>query len=93
MKIDQNLRENLKNLIIKRIKEDSENSAIIETPYKLSVDELSDFKNKFPFLQKCRIENLVTDKLIGGYVIRHGSEIIDGSLATRINNIIVSLKI
>ncbi|OGK21625.1 hypothetical protein A3C23_02495 [Candidatus Roizmanbacteria bacterium RIFCSPHIGHO2_02_FULL_37_13b] len=93
MKINQNLRNQLKILIVKRIKAEGENSAVIETPYLLSQDELSLFTSKFHFLKNCQIENIVNDKLIGGYIIKHGSEIIDGSLATRINNIIVSLKI
>ena len=51
MKINQNLRNQLKILIVKRIKAEGENSAVIETPYLLSQDELSLFTSKFHFLK------------------------------------------
>lgn len=87
MKIDQHQKNRLKEFLVKKMKEESSGRVMIETAYQLNDIDIENFKNKFPQLKDKHIETAVVHDLIGGFIIRHGSTVIDASVSSEINSI------
>ncbi len=91
MRIDQTLKKKLRDLLINKIQEEQRQTVIIQTPYPLSPEDHELFYKKFPVLKQFQVQTQVNPELIGGFIIRHGSKIIDASVATEITNLSTKL--
>ncbi len=87
MKIDASFKKRLKHYLIKKIKEEERGKIIIQTPYPLTEEDLNFFYSQLPYLKQYVIENQVVSDLIGGFIIQHGSKIIDASVSSQINSL------
>lgn len=85
MVIDISIKEDIKKYLESRSKE-TKDKALIISAYKMSKDELENIKNSFNFLKGYRLSNRVDTQIIGGFIIKFGSKIIDLSLNTGLNN-------
>lgn len=85
MVIDVSIKEDIKKYLESRSKE-TKDKGIIISAYKMSPDELENVKNSFNFLKGYRLSNRIDTKIIGGFIIKFGSKIIDLSLKTSLNN-------
>lgn len=91
MKIDNNQKNRLKDFLIKKIKEESEGTVVIEAPYALGESEIAHFKTQFPHLHDKHIETKVVPALLGGFIIRHGSTVIDASVNSEVTSLLSKL--
>ncbi len=92
MKIDSKQKNRLKEFLIKKMREESEGVVIIEAPYALNDSDTSNFKQVFPQYKDKHIETRVNDELIGGFIIRHGSTVIDASVSSSITSLVAKLE-
>lgn len=65
----------------------SKNKTVIYSAYKLDQAEVELIVKKFPFIDVNNFLNIIDKKIIAGVVIYHGSQIIDLSLKSQLNNI------
>lgn len=93
MKIDRKLKTRLKALLTKKIKEGERGQVLIETPYKLARSEEQNFFREYPEFKKYQVEFIINKELIGGYVIKHASQIIDASVKTKIDDLVSQIMI
>lgn len=85
MSINQNLKEELSNFLSEKINSNRVKAEITST-YKLSREEIEIIKKSFPEIANFQIENKVDKSIIGGFIIKYGSLVIDLSLSTRLNS-------
>ncbi len=62
-------------------------SAIIVSPYPLSIEEIDAIKKRFPFLLDKDIVNEVDKNLVAGFIIKFNHQIINLSLNNQLNKI------
>lgn len=93
MKIDRKLKSRLKTYLLKKIKEENMGLVSVETPYKMNSSEEKLFMDYFPEFKKQNCQFLVNPDLIGGFVVRHGSHIIDASVSTKLDDLVAKLLI
>lgn len=86
MKIDAQLKEELKKYVLER-QNKSQNKVIILSSYKLGNDDLELLKKNMNFLVKSEIINVVDQSLLAGVVIKFGTKIIDLSLRAELQNL------
>jgi len=92
MKIDTQLKKKLKDQLIKSIQTQKQETVIVKSPYSMTKDELSSMRSTLKIPQNHTLENVVDKELIGGFVIQHGSNIIDASVKTNITNLVARLQ-
>lgn len=63
-----------------------ENKAQVVSTYKLSDEELKSIQEAIPEIKKFEIENVVDDNLLGGFIIKFNTKIIDLSLREQLKN-------
>jgi len=85
MKIDFRLKEELRRYLEKKIKEEKEMVTVIST-YPLTEEEINQIKNNWPAIYGKKIVNIVDKKIIGGLIIKFGSQEIDLSVVNQLKN-------
>lgn len=88
MKIDPNLKKEIKRIFFQKIKEERKEKVTIITPYPINDQEKEMFYQYLPWLRNKILVNEVNPDLIGGFIIRIGSDIFDGSILGKINNLL-----
>lgn len=86
MKVDPELKEELKKYIQQRISEKKQSVTVV-APYKMSDDELNLLRKKLPFLQDAHMNNEVDESLLAGAIIKFGSKMIDLSLKGQLQSL------
>lgn len=86
MKINPNLKEELKKYLKEKIQKESE-KVVITSPYKLSQEEKDIIISKFPELREVEIEERLDPSLLAGITIKRGSKILDLSLSAKVNGL------
>lgn len=87
MKISQALKNRLKQAVIREIKKEEEEKAVIVVPYQLREDERDAIVQTLPFLQGRKIDIVQDKRIIAGFIIQWGSKIIDASVKNRIDTL------
>lgn len=65
----------------------NKDKTIIYSPYKLDQNEIDLLISKFSFIDGKNMANVVDSKIIAGVIVRHGNQIIDLSIKTKLNNL------
>ena len=81
MKINPQLKEELKTHLNDQIQKEKER-LLIMSAYTLSQKEIQAILSSFPELTTREYENVVDTSLMGGFVLRFGSKIVDLSIRT-----------
>lgn len=88
MKINPQLKKEIKKIFWQRLEEEKKEKVVITTPYPLKGEEFQIFFRYLPWLRNKKIENQVNPNLIGGFILKIGSNVFDGSILGRLNQII-----
>ncbi len=99
MDSNQNLKKELENglsLLLKKKEIQEEEikkvrKVTIITPYPLKESEKQLFHERFPYLKNAVIENKIDKSLIGGFIIKIGSEILNASIKGTITHLVNKL--
>jgi F0F1-type ATP synthase delta subunit len=86
MKIDPNLKEDLKQYIQNRITHQKSVVTLI-SPYKLSNEEIQSFMNHLPLLKDAEIKQEINTDIMAGVIIKFGSKMIDLSLTSELQKL------
>ena len=86
MKIDTNIKENLKKYLAELLKNEKEKVTVISA-YTLNNDELAALYKYIPRLKNSQINFAINENVIAGVVIKIGSKVIDLTLGGRLNNL------
>lgn len=86
MKVDSQLKEDLKNYLEKKIKEKSKKVTLV-TAYPLMQIDIEVLHRNIPGLKNVQIENFVDKKILAGFVLKFGSQIIDLSLKSQLESL------
>lgn len=109
MKIDKTIKEELvgylkthdvknKSQVIKKYVErrlkDKKKDVTIISSYKLSDQEITEIKDRFPFIEKKggEVRNKVNTDLMAGLIIKFGSKVLDLTLESQLSNLERDLK-
>lgn len=87
MKIDPELKQDLKNYLQQRLREEAKGKVTILAPYKLSNEEIDTLKKKIDILQDADITTEKDESMLAGIIIRYGSRMIDLSLKTELQKL------
>jgi len=85
MKIDFRLKEELRQYLKKKIKEEKEVVTVISA-YPLTEEEINQIKDSWPAITGKKIVNVVDKKIIGGLIIKFDSQEIDLSIFNQLKN-------
>lgn len=86
MKIDPALKEDLKLYLEQKIA-DKGHKVILVSAYKLLPDEIQSIRNKFPVLKNAELTEVVDPHILGGFIIRFGSKMIDLSIKSELQKL------
>lgn len=81
LKIKQELEEYLQN----RAGRDN-NKAFITSAHNLNTEEIKAIRAAIPVLKMCQITNLLDERILGGFIIKFNTKIIDLSLSGQLKN-------
>lgn len=84
MVIDITLKNELKKYLEEKIFENKKRALIISS-YKMEKSELKDVIEAIPALRLYEITNMVDPKILGGFIIKFDSKIIDFSILSQLN--------
>lgn len=87
MRINLTLKKEIEKIILAKIKGEGKKKAIIITPYQLKQEDYLRFYENFPFLKEKEIQNITDETLLGGFILRYDSIIIDASISGKINKL------
>ncbi len=90
MKIDPVLKEELAGYLKQKIADVSKRVVIV-APYHLDDDELKAIEEKFSLLQKTQIIQEEDPSLLGGFIIKFGSKMIDLSIKSELQKLKTSI--
>lgn len=91
MRIDPSFKKKLRKHVTEKIAEEDQMTVVLQTPFPLSSAERELIFAKFPQLRSLSIQNEVKKDLIGGFILKYRSKIIDASLKTKIMSVVNSL--
>ncbi len=83
MKIDPQLRQELKDYLQKKLEHEKSRVQIVSA-YTLTEHEMNMIHSHFPFLKGADTENVVDKSIVAGVVIKFGTKMIDLSLKTKL---------
>jgi len=83
MAIDTALKDDLRKYLEQKITE-SRRQAYIISAFKMDREELQNVVDAFPFLKKYQFVNVVNSDILGGFIIKYESRIIDFSVAAQL---------
>lgn len=86
MKIDPQLQS----IVRKHFEEELEEKygrVTITTSYKLDLNEIESITTLFPFFKEKKIDNVVDKNILGGFIIRFGSKLIDISIKSLLQSV------
>lgn len=86
MKIDPNLKEDLKHYIQNKIAHQKSIVTVV-SPYTLSDAEIQTLKNSIPMLKEAEIIQEQDTDIMGGVIIKFGSKMIDLSLKSELQKL------
>ncbi|MFA9288429.1 MAG: F0F1 ATP synthase subunit delta [Weeksellaceae bacterium] len=87
MKIDPELKQDLRKYLKSRMDAEQQAQVTIVAPHKLSKEDVKSLQQKFPMLAKAEITQEIDTALIAGVVIRFGSRMIDLSLQSQLQKL------
>lgn len=93
MKIDNALKKRLKDAVVAKLRDEQESTVVVETPYPISDREVASLKTQFPSLGEKLLVNKVIPDLLGGFVIKFNSKVIDASIRSEIDSIVDELAL
>lgn len=79
MKIDPRLKEDLKEYIVKKMKEEGE-KLIITSATRLSKEDLAHIQKTFSHMRITSIEQHIDESVLGGVILEQGTRMVDLSL-------------
>ncbi len=85
MAIDPRIKQELENYLQSRVGR-ADTKAVIMSAYKLGLDEIKTIQNAIPALKDYNIENIVNGNILGGFIIKFNTKIIDLSLRGQLKN-------
>ena len=85
MQIDSKIKDDLKIYLEKKIEGEKEVAEIVSV-YPLKDDEVEKIRNAFPVLAKYRVRNVIRPSIVGGFIIRYGSSVINLSIANQLKS-------
>lgn len=91
MKIDPNIKEDLKKYLKEREKKQAK-KILITSAYPLSRDEKNSLFRKIPSIEKAELEEIVDPTIVAGFIIRQDSKVLDYSLLGMIKQLKTSLS-
>lgn len=91
MRINSALKKEVKKIILAKISGEEKKKALIITPYQLKQEDYLRFYESFPFLKEKEIQNITDETLLGGFILRCNSIIIDASIGGKINKLTAGL--
>lgn len=86
MKIDQNLKEDLKQYVQNRLAH-QKNMVTLVAPYTLSNEEIQTLIKNVPTLKDAEITQEIDNDIMAGVVIKFGSKMIDLSLKSELQKL------
>jgi len=86
MKIDPVLKDELKQFLKQKISDEGRR-IIIVAPYRLDETEIDSIRQKFQLDYKAQISQKEDKSLIGGFIIKFGSKMIDLSIKSELQNL------
>ena len=86
MKIDPVLKDELEEYLKQKIAEEQKRVFIV-APYHLDESELNAIQGKFTLLQKAQIVQEEDKSLLGGFIIKFGSKMIDLSIKSELQKL------
>lgn len=86
MKIDPNLKKDLKEYLQLRLKEQNQVVHLISS-YEFGEDELAALKSALPMLGKAHIIKTTDPTILGGFILKFGSKMIDLSLKSELQKL------
>ncbi len=86
MILDSGVKEQIKELVLKKSSE-IEKRIIVVTAYKLGSEELVELKKYLSKTARATIQNKIDPEILGGFVIKYGSKMIDLSLRGRLQQL------
>lgn len=86
MKIDQQLKKELKEYIQDKLHQ-SKKTVTIVSSYPMNQNEIEGLRKQIPFLDGVRIVNTVDESILAGVVIKFGTKMIDLSLKTELQSL------
>ena len=86
MKIDTALKEELADYLKQKIA-DARKRVVIVAPYHLDKSELEVIEEKFSLLKKAQIVQEQDPSLLGGFIIKFGSKMIDLSIKSELQKL------
>lgn len=86
MKINPSLKKELKKYLIQKIKDESEKVEIY-TANRLEKRDIEEIELRFPNIKQKKLDIIIDEDLIGGFILKEGSKVTDFSLKARLNQI------
>lgn len=84
MKIDTQLKKEIKSRVLADLRKEKEQTVIITTPYPLGEEGTELLYSSFPELKNFTIKNIIEKNIIGGMILQHKSKVIDISIRSKI---------
>ncbi len=85
MAIDPRIKQELERYLQNRVGKD-ECRAVVISAYKLDAEEIKAIKTAIPALKLYNIDNAVSENILGGFIIKFDTKIIDLSLLGQLKN-------
>lgn len=85
MAINIRIKRELEEYLQKRVGRGND-KAYVTSAYKLDSNEIKSIQSAIPELKKYQITNLLDEKIIGGFIIKFDTKIIDLSLSSQLKN-------
>ncbi len=85
MAIDPRIKQELEHYLQNRVGR-GDTKAVIMSAYKLGSDEIRTIQKAIPVLKDYNIENIVNENILGGFIIKFNTKIIDLSLRGQLKN-------
>jgi len=94
MYIDPKLKEDLKQYLLERLEHpdvQQKPKITIYAPYELETEDMDELKEKIKLLDKAEIKTVVDPSILGGFVIRFGSQVIDVTVNAQLQTLAQTL--
>ncbi len=85
MSLNPKIKAQLREYLVSKVSDEKTRATVISA-YKMSTTELDSIKKKFLFLRSYSLRNEVDTSVLGGFIIKFNSKILDLSLKNQLNN-------
>jgi len=91
MKIDETLKKQIKKKIFEQLENQKKTQIVIVTPFSLTLSQKESILERFPEYKDREVINEIDKNLLGGFIIKAGSSVIDASIKGRITSLVNKL--